>query len=182
LNGSFGSGVTVAGGGFLLNNEMDDFSIKPGYPNMYGLVGSEANAIAPGKRMLSSMSPTFVLEGDSLFMVVGTPGGATIPTSVLQVISNVIDFRMPLDQAIAEGRFHEQYLPDEIFIENGALAAPVIAALTEMGHKVSVRSDIGDVQAIMIRSGRHRWDSHVPGGGRLLGVSDPRRNGRAIGY
>ena len=177
LNGSFGSGVTVTGAGFLLNNEMDDFSIKPGHPNLYGLVGSEANAIQPGKRMLSSMSPTIVLRRGEPFMVVGTPGGSTIPTAVLQVISNVVDFKMTLERAVAEGRVHNQYLPDVIAIEEGAIAAPVIEALEKLGHKVVVREPIGDIQAILIQNGRRK-----NGDGRIVGCSDPRGNGQAIGY
>ena len=177
LNGSFGSGVTVTGAGFLLNNEMDDFSIKPGHANLYGLVGSEANAIQPGKRMLSSMSPTIVLRDGEPFMAVGTPGGSTIPTAVLQVISNVVDFKMTLERAVAEGRVHNQYLPDVIVIEEGALAAPVIEALEKLGHKVVVREPIGDIQAILIQNGRRK-----NGDGRIVGCSDPRRNGWAIGY
>ena len=181
LNGWFGSGVTVTGAGFLLNNEMDDFSIKPGYANIYGLIGSEANAIEPGKRMLSSMSPTMVTRDGELFMVVGTPGGATIPTAVLQVISNVVDFRMTLEKAVAAPRVHNQYLPDQISIEAGALAPPVVEALRRLGHKVVEREPIGDVQAILVEKG----GTHGGGdreGGRLVGVSDPRGNGRAVGY
>jgi gamma-glutamyltranspeptidase/glutathione hydrolase len=170
LNGIFGSGVTVPGAGFLLNNEMDDFSIKPGYPNLYGLVGSEANAIHPEKRMLSSMSPTIVLEQGSLFLVVGSPGGSRIPTSVLQVISNVIDFGLPLEAAVASSRVHAQYLPDEIRIEKEALDAGVIRALEAMGHRVVVKKQMGDIQAIRV--------SH----GLLEAVSDPRGWGRAVGY
>jgi gamma-glutamyltranspeptidase/glutathione hydrolase len=194
LNGSFGSGVTVTGAGFLMNNEMDDFSIKPGYPNLYGLVGSKANAIEPGKRMLSSMSPTIVLRDGELYMIVGTPGGSKIPTTVLQVISNVIDFRMTLDEAVASGRFHNQYLPDKIYIEEGALADPVVEALRAMGHNVQPRKDIGDIQAILVRGaggangrggkgiGRRQNESSASSNGRIVGVSDPRGNGRAIGY
>lgn len=170
LNGSYGSGVVVKGAGFILNNEMDDFAIKPGHPNLYGLVGSEANAIAPGKRMLSSMSPTFVYKGDKLYMVVGTPGGATIPTSVFQVIVNVIDRGMGLGEAVAARRFHEQYLPDRIYIENGALAPDVIDELLAIGHRIEIRKPIGNIQAILIEDGT------------LTGVSDPRGSGRAIGH
>jgi gamma-glutamyltranspeptidase/glutathione hydrolase len=170
LNGSYGSGVVVKGAGFLLNNEMDDFAVKPGHPNMYGLVGSEANSIQPGKRMLSSMSPTFVYKGDELHMVLGSPGGSTIPTAVLQVILNVVDHGMTLPGAVAAGRFHEQYLPDCIFIENGALDPATIDALLELGHKIQIRKPIGDVQAVLIE------------GGRLTGASDPRGAGRAVGH
>jgi gamma-glutamyltranspeptidase/glutathione hydrolase len=196
LNGSFGSGVTVAGAGFLLNNEMDDFSIKPGHPNLYGLVGSEANAIEPGKRMLSSMAPTIVVKEGELFMVVGSPGGSTIPTAIFQVISNVIDFRMTLGEAVAAPRFHNQYLPDRISLEPASLPADVVEALQRLGHTTFVREeDIGDIQAILVlapadgpdggkRNGRPR-DSRSPeksASGRLVGASDPRGSGRAIGY
>ena len=170
LNGSYGSGVVVTGAGFLMNNEMDDFAIKPGYPNLYGLVGSEANAIEPGKRMLSSMSPTFVDGPDGFFMVLGSPGGSRIPTAVLQVILNVIDHGMPLCDAVSAGRFHEQYLPDRIFIENGALDRAAIDGLLELGHHVEIRRPMGEVQAILVRDGS------------LTGASDPRGNGRAIGH
>jgi gamma-glutamyltranspeptidase/glutathione hydrolase len=182
---------------------MDDFSIKPGYPNLYGLVGSEANAIEPGKRMLSSMVPTIVLREGELFMVVGSPGGSTIPTAIFQVISNVIDFRMTLEDAVAAPRFHNQYLPDRISLEPAALPADVAEALRAMGHTVFVRDeDIGDIQAILMdgvfsRSGGSRKeqggpksdgrprDPRVPenrASGRLVGASDPRGSGRAIGY
>lgn len=170
LNDSYGSGVVVEGGGFFLNNEMDDFSIKPGHPNLYGLVGSEANAIEPGKRMLSSMSPTIVTTGGELRMVLGTPGGATIPTTLLQVILNVIDRDMPLFDAVAAGRFHEQYLPDRIYVENGALVPDAIDCLLEMAHRIEIRKPIGNVQAILVKEGT------------LNGVSDPRGNGRAVGH
>jgi gamma-glutamyltranspeptidase/glutathione hydrolase len=170
LNGSYGSGVVVDGAGFLLNNEMDDFSVKPRHPNLYGLVGNEANAIEPGKRMLSSMSPTFVYEGDRLHMVLGSPGGSTIPTTVLQVILNVVDHGMPLYEAVSGGRFHEQYVPDRIYVENGALEPQTIDGLLGIGHKIEVRKPIGDVQAILV------------GKGGLTGVSDPRGDGRAAGH
>ncbi|MBI4720884.1 MAG: gamma-glutamyltransferase [Chitinivibrionia bacterium] len=170
LNTSFGSGVTVAGAGFLLNNEMDDFSIKPGFPNEYGLVGGEANAIEPGKRMLSSMTPAMVLENDSLFMVLGTPGGSRIPTAVFQVIVNVLDYGMSLEEAVRAPRFHEQYLPDSIYVEADALAPSVAGELEAMGHKIRVRKPMCDVHAIMVSA-----DS-------LTAVSDPRWSGCAAGY
>jgi len=184
LNGWFGCGVTVAGTGILLNNEMDDFSIKPGYPNLYGLVGSEANAIEPGKRMLSSMAPTIVQKDGELFMVVGSPGGSTIPTTILQVISNVVDFGMSLEDAVAARRVHNQYLPDQISVEANALSAAVVEALRAAGYAVAEREAIGDVQAILIdRDDNGRGgDPKGPRHGRLRGVSDPRGNGRAIGY
>ncbi len=170
LNESYGSGVTVPGAGFLLNCEMDDFSIKPGHPNLYGLVGSDANAIEPGKRMLSSMSPMIVLKDGRLLMVVGSPGGSRIPTSVLQVISNVIDFGKPLEEAVAVPRVHAQYLPDEIRIEKNALETSVCEALEKMGHRIVTKKLMGDIQAILFADGR------------LVGVSDPRGNGCAAGY
>jgi gamma-glutamyltranspeptidase/glutathione hydrolase len=149
---------------------MDDFSIKPGHPNLYGLVGSEANAIEPEKRMLSSMSPTIVLEQGRLFLVLGSPGGSRIPTSVLQVISNVIDFDMPLEAAVAALRVHAQYLPDEIRIEEGALDAQVVRALETMGHRVVTKKPMGDIQAIRVMRGLFE------------AASDPRGWGRATGY
>jgi gamma-glutamyltranspeptidase / glutathione hydrolase len=150
LNGSFGNSIVVDGAGFLLNNEMDDFSIKPGFPNMYGLVGREANSIAPGKRMLSSMSPTIVEHDGKLFMVVGSPGGSTISTTVFQVIINVIDFKMNIQDAVNAGRFHHQWLPDSIFYERNSLDSIVLRKLKLMGHAVVGRSSIGRVNAIQI--------------------------------
>lgn len=117
INASYGSAAAVDGAGFLLNNEMDDFSIKPGVPNIYGLVGGDANAIEPNKRPLSSMSPTIILKDGKLFMIVGSPGGARIITTVLQVIVNVIDHKMDISEAVSAPRFHMQWLPDEIRIE-----------------------------------------------------------------
>ena len=135
LNGSYGSKTVVGGAGFLLNNEMDDFSTKPGVQNMYGAVGGEANAIAPNKRMLSSMTPTLVLKGNQPFMVVGTPGGTTIPTSVFQMIVDIIDFKMtPLD-AVRKPRFHHQWIPDELLIEKD-FNVGVKKQLEQMGYKV----------------------------------------------
>jgi gamma-glutamyltranspeptidase/glutathione hydrolase len=170
LNGSYGSGVVVGGAGFFLNNEMDDFAVKPSHPNLYGLVGGQANAIEPGKRMLSSMTPTFVHDENGLYMVLGSPGGSTIPTTVLQVILNVIDHDMTLVDAVDAGRFHEQYLPDRIYVENGALGPQVVDDLLELGHRIEIRKPIGEVQAILIE------------GGRLRAVSDRRGDGRAAGY
>jgi gamma-glutamyltranspeptidase/glutathione hydrolase len=149
---------------------MDDFSIKPGVPNLYGLVGSEANAIEPGKRMLSSMSPTIVTRDGGLFVVLGSPGGSRIPTSVIQVISNVIDFRMPLEEAVAEPRFHAQYLPEKIRIEYRTLEHFTRHDLESLGHAFYFKPPLGDVQAILKENGR------------LTGVSDHRGAGRAIGY
>ncbi|MCR6720878.1 MAG: gamma-glutamyltransferase [Chitinophagaceae bacterium] len=117
LNGGYGSRTVVGGAGFLLNNEMDDFSIKPGVPNMYGAVGGEANAIKPGKRMLSSMTPTIVLRDNKPFIVTGTPGGTTIPTSVFQTLLNILEFDLSAEDAVNKPKFHHQWLPDTVFAE-----------------------------------------------------------------
>jgi gamma-glutamyltranspeptidase/glutathione hydrolase len=179
INSFFGSKVTVQGAGFILNNEMDDFSARPGFPNQYGLVQGEANAIQGGKRMLSAMTPTLVVnpEGE-LLLVVGSPGGATIITNVFQQISNVVDFGMGIRQGVNAPRVHHQHLPDRIQYELGSLSPEVVSALEAMGHQVEerVRSGdlypyIGDVQAIL------RLDD-----GSLHGASDHRRGGAAVGY
>jgi gamma-glutamyltranspeptidase / glutathione hydrolase len=173
INSSFGSKVTVAGAGFLLNNEMDDFAAKPGHPNQFGLVQGEQNAIEPGKRMLSAMSPTIVSDPDGeLFLVTGTPGGSTIITTVFQTIVNVVDFGMDVAQAVNAPRVHHQHLPDQIYYENGGLEPGVIEALEALGHTVQQRGGTsGDVQAIMI----------LPNGG-LAAHSDPRLGGTAAGH
>lgn len=149
LNDSYGSKTVVGGAGFLLNDEMDDFSIKPGVPNMYGAVGGEANAIAPGKRMLSSMTPTLVLKNNQPFMVVGTPGGTTIPTSVFQSIVNVIDFGMNATDAVNKPKFHHQWLPDEIMIETD-FSAGTKTAMETMGYTFRDRGAIGRTELIKI--------------------------------
>jgi gamma-glutamyltranspeptidase/glutathione hydrolase len=151
LNNSYGSKTVVGGAGFLLNDEMDDFSVKPGVPNLYGAVGGEANAIAPGKRMLSSMTPTIVLKGGKPFLVVGTPGGTTIPTSVYQTIINVVDFGLSIEDAVYKPKFHHQWLPDEIFVER-SFPAELRTALQKMGYKVVERGIIGRVEAIKVLS------------------------------
>jgi gamma-glutamyltranspeptidase/glutathione hydrolase len=173
LNSWYGSMVTVAGAGFVLNNEMDDFAAKPGTPNQYGLVQGEANAVEPGKRMLSAMTPTIVIgPGGHLRMVVGTPGGSTIITTVFQVISNVLDYRMGLVGAVDAPRVHHQHLPDQLFYEGGGLSAETVQALREMGYTVTAREgESGDVQAILVEED-----------GTLRGWSDPRRGGKAVGY
>lgn len=149
LNNSYGSKTVVGGAGFLLNDEMDDFSVKPGVPNLYGAVGGEANAIAAGKRMLSSMTPTVVLKNDKPFLVVGTPGGTTIPTSVYQTIINIIDFGLSTEDAVYKPKFHHQWLPDEIAVEK-TFPATVREALEKMGYKIVERSGIGRVEAIKV--------------------------------
>lgn len=170
LNGSYGCGVFVRGAGFLLNNEMDDFSAKPGVPNMFGVIGREANAIQPGKRMLSSMTPTFVFRDGKLWLVLGTPGGPTIFTSVFQVVVNRVDFGMPLAEAVAARRFHHQWPPrtqdaDPISFEAGWDAA-VLEAVKAKGYAVQPRGRIGDVQAIEVS------------GARAAGACDPRGIGK----
>ena len=151
LNGSFGSGVVVSGAGFLLNNEMDDFSCKPGFPNLYGLVGGEANSIQPNKRMLSSMTPTIVEKNGNLFMVVGTPGGSTIITGVFQTILNVIEFGMTMNEAVEAPRFHHQWLPDQIKIEKLLLHDSVLSnSLIDLGHKLNIVNSLNRVDAILI--------------------------------
>ena len=151
LNGSYGSRTVVSGAGFILNNEMDDFSVKPGVPNMYGAVGAEANAIAPGKRMLSSMTPTIVLQHNQPVIVVGTPGGTTIPTSVLQTLLNIFEFKMTPEAAVNKPKFHHQWLPDEIMIENDFNAA-TIPQLEKMGYKIKKRGEIGRTELIVIKN------------------------------
>lgn len=171
LNGSYGSLVVVKGAGFLLNNEMDDFSVKPGAPNMYGLVGGEANAIAPNKRMLSSMTPSIVEKDGQLFMVVGTPGGSTIITSVFQTIINVIDFNMDIQSAVAAKKFHHQWLPDEVYVEKDAIDSLAVEKLKAKGYNLLYRGPIGRVDAII----KTKWGSYQGG-------ADPRGDDLAIGY
>lgn len=153
LNGGYGSRTVVGGAGFILNNEMDDFSIKPGVPNMYGAVGGEANAIAPGKRMLSSMTPSLVVKDGKPLIVVGTPGGTTIPTSVYQTILNIIDFNMSALDAVNKPKFHHQWLPDEVYVERDFPEA-TRAALTAMGYKLVERSAIGRTEVIKVVNGK----------------------------
>lgn len=171
LNGSFGSRVVVGKGGFLLNNEMDDFSVKSGIPNMFGLVGGEANAIAPNKRMLSSMTPTIVEKNGKLLLVTGSPGGATIITSVFQSIINVIDFEMTMQESVNAKRTHSQWLPDLIFYEKGALNEDVIKNLENKGHKLLERGNIGRVDAVKVMAN-----------GKLEGAADQRGDDLASGY
>lgn len=149
LNNSYGSRTVVGGAGFLLNDEMDDFSVKPGAPNMYGAVGGEANAIMPGKRMLSSMTPTIVLKDDKPFLVVGTPGGTTIPTSVFQTIINILEFNMSTEDAVWKPKFHHQWLPDKIDLERGFPEA-IKKALEAMGYQTAERGGIGRTEVIKV--------------------------------
>ena len=171
INFTFGSGIVVEGAGFLLNNEMDDFSAKPGVPNAYGLIGGDANAVEPNKRMLSSMSPTIVLKDGKVFLVTGSPGGSRIITTTLQVIMNVIDHGMNIQEAVNAVRVHHQWLPDEIRIEKG-LGLDTIKILTNMGHTVSLKNPMGDASSIHV-------DSQT---GMRYGAADPRREGLALGY
>ncbi len=171
LNGAFGSRVIVGKAGFLLNNEMDDFSVKPGVPNMFGLVGGEANAIAPGKRMLSSMTPTIVEQNGKLLLVTGSPGGATIITSVFQSIINVLAFNMTMQESVNALRTHSQWLPDVIMYERGALSEENIKKLKEMGHKLLDRGNIGRVDAVKVLEN-----------GKLEGAADPRGDDLASGF
>lgn len=172
INSWYGSKVTVDGAGFVLNNEMDDFTSKPGTPNQYGLVQGENNAVGPGKRMLSAMTPSIVLDSTgAVRMVTGTPGGSTIITTVFQTISNVLDYGMNAVQAVNAPRVHHQHLPDQIYYEAGALDPQTVRALEALGHTMVERSGIsGDVQMILVD------------GGLLTAWSDPRRGGAAIGY
>lgn len=170
LNDSYGSKTVVGGAGFFLNDEMDDFSVKPGVPNMYGAVGGEANAIQPGKRMLSSMTPTIVLQNDQPFLVVGTPGGTTIPTSVFQTIVNIIDFELSPEDAVWKPKFHHQWLPDEVFVEKG-FSAEVTEAMKKMGYKVSQRGSIGRTELIKILPDK-----------KIIAVADNRGDDAAEGY
>jgi gamma-glutamyltranspeptidase/glutathione hydrolase len=149
LNGGYGSKTVVAGAGFLLNNEMDDFSVKPGVPNMFGAIGKEANAIAPGKRMLSSMTPTVVLKKKKPYLVVGTPGGTTIPTSVFQTLVNMLEFNQSPLEAVNNPKFHHQWLPDQVAIEND-FPSSIQNALSNMGYSFQKRSQIGRTEVIKI--------------------------------
>src|ERR1700761_1924278 len=149
LNDIFGSKIFVKGAGFLLNNEMDDFSEKPGVPNMFGLIGGKANSIQPNKRMLSSMTPTIVEKDGKLFMVVGTPGGSTIITSVFQTILNVIEFDQSMQDAVSAKRFHSQWLPDEVDAETGAIDSLTRVKLEKKGYKFVSHGQIGRVDAIL---------------------------------
>jgi gamma-glutamyltranspeptidase/glutathione hydrolase len=181
LNDWFGARLTPAGTGILLNDEMDDFSSKPGVPNMFGLVEGTNNAIAPGKRPLSSMTPTIVLHDGKLAMVVGTPGGSRIPSAVLEVIMNVIDYRMTLQEAVDAPRIHQQWMPDKTFFEHDGLSADTIAALEAKGHKLEEMPYGNQIAAILV--GAPAIGAKPLGKDRLYGSIDPRLNvGDVEGY
>jgi gamma-glutamyltranspeptidase/glutathione hydrolase len=180
LNESYGAAVTVPGLGFLLNVEMDDFTSKPGVPNAYGLIQGDANAIAPRKKPLSSMTPTIVLRDGKLWFATGSPGGSTIINTVLQVVVNVVDYGMTLQQAVDVPRFHHQWLADKIAYEAFEFSRDTWDALEKMGHVLAERpgapptytgGGIGDAHSIMIDAD-----------GTRLGAADPRRGGAAVGW
>ncbi len=176
LNSSYGSKIVVTGTGILMNNEMDDFSIKENSANQYGLLGKNANSIDPGKRMLSSMSPTIVTKNAKPFLLTGSPGGSTIITTVLQVIVNVIDHDMTIEKAVAAPRFHHQWLPDSIVYGENGIAKPVMDELTKMGH-INIKpifwgKTIGDANSLLYNETS----------GEIHGVKDPRNEGAAVGF
>lgn len=172
LNGGYGSKVVVDGAGFLMNNEMDDFSVKAGVPNMFGLIGNKANEIQPGKRMLSSMTPTIVEKDGKLLMVVGTPGGSTIITSVYQTILNVVEHGMGMQQAVNALKFHHQWLPDKTFIEKDALDLDALQELLNKGFIIEAQNrTLGRMDCIMLHPN-----------GMLEGASDPRSENTSVGF
>jgi gamma-glutamyltranspeptidase/glutathione hydrolase len=171
LNGSFGSFVTADGLGFLLNNEMDDFASAPGVPNMYGLIQGPANEVGPGKRPLSAMTPTIVIKNGKLFLVLGSPGGPTIITTVANALMGVVDYGMNIQEAVNAPRYHHQWMPDQLVMEQ-AFSASDVAALEKMGHQIKRRKQWGDAECIAIH----------PVTGERMGASDPRNNGKAIGF
>nr|MBA3985589.1 gamma-glutamyltransferase [Flavobacteriales bacterium] len=173
LNGAYGSKLYSEEIGMFFNNEMDDFSAKPGTPNMFGLIGAEANSIAPEKRMLSSMTPTIIEKNGELWMVLGTPGGSTIITSVLQTILNVYEFKMTMQEAVNAPRFHHQWLPDEIIFEPNTFSSKIIEELQHKNYQISQRNTpiIGSIAAILILSN-----------GTLEAGADRRKDNAGLGY
>ena len=173
LNTGYGSKVLVKGAGFILNNEMDDFSSKPNIPNVYGLIGSEANSIASEKRMLSSMTPTIIEKNGKLKMVIGTPGGSTIITSVLQNILNITEYNMGMQESVNQPRFHHQWLPDVIRMEPKGFDVEIKSSLKSLGYNLLEKNAliIGRVDAILV----------LPNG-NLEGGADPRGDDTAIGF
>ncbi len=172
INNGYGSGVTVAGAGFLLNDEMDDFTSKPDSPNMYGLIQSEANAIAPHKRPVSSMTPVIVVKGNKVRLVLGSPGGATIINTVLQVLLNVLVYKMDVLAAVCAPRFHDQWRPDQLRLERRGFSADTIEKLKAAGYKVVVGDSMGECEAVEVD----------PETGWRFGAADPRGAGKAVGY
>jgi gamma-glutamyltranspeptidase / glutathione hydrolase len=170
LNGGYGNRVVVGSAGFFLNNEMDDFSIKPGVPNMYGAIGAEANSIVPGKRMLSSMSPTIVLDNGKVSLVVGTPGGTTITTSVFQTLVDILDFHLSPEDAVNLPKFHHQWMPDDIYVEPGFSIA-VQDSLKVMGYLVAQRGGIGRTEVIQVTPDH-----------KIIAIGDRRGDDTAVGY
>jgi gamma-glutamyltranspeptidase/glutathione hydrolase len=172
LNGIYGSGVTVKGAGFLLNNEMDDFTSKPGVANMYGLIQGEANSIAPRKRPLSAMTPTIVVQNGKPRLILGSPGGGTIINTVLQVVLNVLVYKMDVRQAVTSPRFHHQWMPDRLVLERWGFSADTIMKLEEAGYEIHTRDRMGACEAIAVD----------PATGWRFGGADPRTAGKAVGY
>ena len=172
LNDYFGSHVTLPGLGFLLNDEMDDFTSKVGVPNMHGLIQGEANAIAPGKRPLSAMTPTMLVKDGRLLLVLGSPGGPTIITTVANVLINAVDFGEDIQRAVNAPRFHHQWMPDELRVEAWQLSPDTIELLEKMGHKIKRTGSWGDAECVGID-----WKT-----GERLGASDARNGGIAVGW
>jgi gamma-glutamyltranspeptidase/glutathione hydrolase len=172
LNDSFGASVTAGKLGFVLNDEMDDFTSKPGVPNGYGLIQGEANAIAPGKRPLSAMAPTMVLKDGRLFLVLGSPGGPRIISTVANILMGVIDYGLDIQQAVNAPRFHHQWLPDQIYVEKNGISPDTIKLLQARGHKIQAEPYWSDGECIAVD----------PKTGELLGAPDGRNGGKAVGY
>ena len=176
LNDHFGSKTIISGAGFVMNNEMDDFSVKPGVPNMYGAIGNDKNGIAPGKRMLSSMTPTIVLKNNKPYIVVGTPGGTTIPTSVFQSIVNIVDYKMSADDAVNKPKFHHQWQPDVIYVEKD-FDKTLQEDLKKIGYKIINRGAIGRTELITITGNKKEKNKVI-----INAVADKRGDDDARGY